>query len=255
MATIEYLEAGRGPALLLIHGFPLSGKTWAAQLDALLPSCRVIVPDLRGFGRSATSADQAASMDDYAADLLELMDRLRVDRFTAAGHSMGGYVLFALQRLAPARLAAAALVCTRALPDSQEAKGNRELTAARVEKEGVGFLADAQPAKLIGPENPALKETIREIIAATPAATVAAASRAIGRRPDASPLLPQLRIPVTALIGRKDQLIPPAESEAMAKAIPGAQIVWGEKSGHLMMMEEPELVNRALADLVAKAAT
>ena len=235
--------------LLLIHGFPLDRRTWAAQATALAPSRRVLAPDLPGFG--ATAPDPAVrSMDDYALRLLAQLDREGIPKFSAAGHSMGGYILFALQRLAPERVLGMGLISTRAAADSDEGRQAREATAQRVEKEGVGFLIESMPAKLYG-SSPTLQdlEILRTSMrSATPAGT-ATAARAMGSRPDSRPGLGALRVPVVVVAGRKDAVVPPSESEAMAAAIPGARLVWAERSGHLPMLEEPQLVTDALAGL------
>ena len=77
---------------------------WLAQRDELAGSARIIVPDLRGFGRSV-ELPPAQSIDDYADDVVALLDELRIERATVVGLSMGGYVALALARRAPHRLA------------------------------------------------------------------------------------------------------------------------------------------------------
>jgi pimeloyl-ACP methyl ester carboxylesterase len=163
---------------------------------------------------------------------------------------MGGYVLFALLRLAPERVVGIGLVSTRAAADSDDGRKGREATAQRAEKEGPGFLADSMPAKLFGaPPAPDAVESLRSIMrSATPRGT-ATAARAMGSRPDARPQLAGIRVPTVVIAGRNDQVVPPAESEAMAQAIPGARLLWAERSGHLPMLEEPGLVTSALAGL------
>lgn len=251
MAAMDALDRGRGPALLLVHGFPLDRRTWEAQVDGLAGRCRVVAPDLPGFGASSGSPFPAG-LDDAARALLGLMDRLGLERFAAAGHSMGGYILFALHRLAPGRLSAAALVSTRAHADSPEGRKTREETAQRALREGTAFLAESMPARMTAPgASPALLERLRRIMQGAGGAAVAAASRAMAARPDATPQLANLSCPTLVLAGRQDKIVPAAESEAMARAIHGARLAWGEGSGHLPMMEEPDLVTRELGALLA----
>src|SRR5436190_3099881 len=108
-----------GPALLLIHGYPLDARIWQNQVERLPFSLRLFAPDLRGCGASPLPPGPCG-IDDYARDLLMLMNEHRVDKFYAAGHSMGGYIVFSLLRQAPNRILGAALVSSRALPDSEE---------------------------------------------------------------------------------------------------------------------------------------
>lgn len=227
--------------LLLIHGFPLDGRIWEAQVGPLSKRGRVIVPDLPGFGRSAP--EPISSMDDYARALLGLMDRLGVQRFTAAGHSMGGYVALALQRLAPDRLAGLGLVASRAAADPEEARPAREATAKRAEAEGVEFLAQTMPERQLGTPAPALVERLRRMIRIQSSTGVAAACRAMATRPDARAQLASLSIPVVIIAGRLDRIVPPSESESMASA---ARLVWSDVSGHLPMLEDPTLVASSL---------
>ncbi len=86
---LYYEDHGSGPPMVLIHGYPLSGRAWDKQLPVLLDAgCRVITYDRRGFGKSS----QPASGYDYgtfAADLATLMDELDLSDATIVGHSMG----------------------------------------------------------------------------------------------------------------------------------------------------------------------
>jgi len=240
----------KGPALLLIHGFPLDHRIWQSQLEKLPFSVRVLAPDLRGCGASPLPPGPC-TIDDYARDLLTLMNEQRSDKFYVAGHSMGGYIVFSLLRHAPGRILGAALVSSRALPDTEEGRRARETVAQRAEHEGPGFLADSMPAKAVGDAPPAgVLDTLKTIMSQSQPAGVAAAARAMAGRIDSTPGLARISCPVLVLAGRQDKIIPAAESEAMAKGIPGAKLVWGERSGHVPMLEEADLVTRELAALV-----
>jgi len=83
---LYYEDHGSGPPVVLIHGYPLSGRAWDKQLPVLLDAGRrVIIYDRRGFGKSS----QPASGYDYgtfAADLATLMDELELSDATIVGH-------------------------------------------------------------------------------------------------------------------------------------------------------------------------
>lgn len=240
---------GPGPALLLIHGFPLDHRLWEPVLSKLPSTLHVLLPDLPGMGRSPIPPE-VRSIDDYARALLALMDEQKISTFAVAGHSMGGYIAFAMQRQAPDRVVGLGLVSSRANPESGEGRKTREATAQRAEKEGPGFLAASMPEKAVGNAPPSgVVDTLRTIMSASTAAGVAAASRAMATRPDATPHLARIACPTVVLAGRQDKIVPVAESEAMAKGIPGAKLVWCETSGHVPMLEEPDLVARELAAL------
>ena len=239
----------RGPALLLIHGFPLDNRLWDAVVARLPSSLHILLPDLPGMGKSPLSPE-IRTIDDYARALLSLLDEQKIAKVAVAGHSMGGYIALAMQRQAPDRIRGIALISSRSLPESEEGKKTREATAQRAEKEGPGFLVATMPEKAAGAAPPpGVIETLRTIMGAANGAGVAAASRAMASRPDATPHLGRIACPVVVFAGRQDKIVPAAESEAMAKAIPGATLVWCETSGHVPMLEQPDLVARELAAL------
>ena len=96
--TLHVVDQGEGTPLLLVHGFPLSHAMWQAQIDAFSTHCRVIAPDLRGFGRSGVTSG-TVTMEQYADDLNALLDRLEITEPVAfVGLSMGGYIAWQFWR-------------------------------------------------------------------------------------------------------------------------------------------------------------
>ena len=79
---------------------------------------------------------------------------------------------------------------------------------------------------------------------------VVGALAAMRDRPDSTPDLPALDVPVLILHGAEDQLIPVAEAEAMAKALPSAKLVVVPGAGHLPNLEQPEIFNDAVRDFL-----
>src|SRR5437868_5451388 len=95
-ARLHARDEGSGRAIVLVHGFPVAGWMWDDQVAPLAARRRALVPDLRGFGRSPLPPDPAPSIDDYADDLVALLDARGIERATFAGLSMGGYVVLSL---------------------------------------------------------------------------------------------------------------------------------------------------------------
>ncbi len=251
---IACTHAGRGLPLLFVHGFPLSRRVWAHQVAAFAPAHRVLAPDLRGLGESPLGTGEISIAAD-ADDLAALVRRLDTGPVVLAGHSMGGYVALAFARAHPELLRGLVLVATRAVPDSPEAAAGRRATAAEVERDGMHGLAARMASQLLAPEpdDPELRDEITALIAASAPAGVVAALHAMAARPDATPLLPTLRVPTLVITGDADSLIPPAESERMAAAIPGAELVTIPGAGHLVAHERPAAFNRALAGWLSRA--
>ena len=96
--TLNVATAGRedGPALVLLHGFPESHRTWRGLVPLLADTYRLIMPDQRGFAGSDAPQDKAEyATDKIVADLFALVDRLGLDDFTLVGHDWGGAVSWA----------------------------------------------------------------------------------------------------------------------------------------------------------------
>src|SRR5215470_3539049 len=97
-ASVRYLEA-RPPAaqrirgvLVLIHAFPLNARMWEEQLDLATSGWHVLAPQLRRFDGGDEGRPPVTSMDDYAADVIDLLDALHIHGAVIGGLSMGGYV-------------------------------------------------------------------------------------------------------------------------------------------------------------------
>ena len=108
---IHYEDHGTGQPVVLIHGYPLSGRGWDKQVPALLAAGhRVITYDRRGFGQSSQPVT-GYDYDTFAADLAALLDHLDLHGAVLAGHSMGtGEVTRYLGRYGSARVAKGVLI-------------------------------------------------------------------------------------------------------------------------------------------------
>ncbi len=89
-AELHLLEAGEGDPVVLVHGWPQHGYMWRHLVPELAATHRVLVPDLRGLGRSDAPAG-SYSKHELAADLVGLLDAEGIDRATFIGHDWGGW--------------------------------------------------------------------------------------------------------------------------------------------------------------------
>jgi pimeloyl-ACP methyl ester carboxylesterase len=216
----------------------------------------VIAPDLRGFRGAGPAFEQlgldAVTIDDYANDVFELMTHLEIDRAVIGGLSMGGYVALAMQRLAPERIAGLVLANTRATPDSQQGRAGRDRLIALAQAEGPAAIAREMIPKLLGPtsqrERPDLVDALTAVVAMNSTETIVAALTAMKSRPDSTPLLSSMAVPVTVIAGEEDAIIPVAESEAMHAAIPGSRFIVIPRVGHLSNLEDPAAFASGLAE-------
>lgn len=247
--TLQYTDEGSGEPVVLLHGFPHSAELWTPQRAALGGNYRVIAPDLRGHGRSDLPHG-AVSIDLYADDVVALMDELGIGEATVGGLSMGGYVLMALLRRRPDRVRAVMLMATKAPGDTEAGKQARNDMIALAQEEGAGAVADRMLPRMVTArtraENPDLVEFVRSMMAATSVEGIVAAQSAMRDRPDSTPTLAGLQLPALILVGQEDELTPPAEAEAMHRAIAGSRLEVIPDAAHVLNLEQPEAVNSAI---------
>src|SRR5512141_1932167 len=145
--NLAYARRGVGPALVLIHGYPLDHSIWDELAPLLEHDFDLIIPDLRGFGQSEVmEADD--SIVDYASDIAGLLTQLKIKKIYLAGHSMGGYVALAFAREYEDRVAGLALVSSQMAGDAPDRKEARQATAKEVTEKGVGTVVDSMAPKL-----------------------------------------------------------------------------------------------------------
>jgi pimeloyl-ACP methyl ester carboxylesterase len=101
---IHLYEAGAGPPVLLLHGWPQDAWSWHSVIPLLADRFRLIAPDLRGFGQSG-STDRGYDGMTFGADAIALLDALEIDQAHLIGHDWGGFAAFAAGIAAPQRIA------------------------------------------------------------------------------------------------------------------------------------------------------
>jgi pimeloyl-ACP methyl ester carboxylesterase len=236
-------------ALVLVHAFPVDAAMWDEQVAALSEQADVLAPSLPGFGGTAPAGD-VMTMDAAADHVAAEMDRAGVDRAVVCGLSMGGYVAFSMWRRHRERISALALADTRAEPDDDAGRERRRQVADKARTEGSAAIADSPPALLSEGAAPALWGRVKEMIRRQPGEAIGAASLGLGERADSRPVLPEVDVPTTVIVGSADTLTPPAMSEAMVEAIRGAELVVLDGAGHLSNLEDPRGFTEALRGLL-----
>ena len=205
------------------------------------------MPDLAGFG-TAPPPRRDYSMDDYARDVLGALDQLGIERAVFAGLSMGGYVCFAIARLAAARVERLILIDTREGPDDEKGRKGRLETIEKVKKEGVSVVAEAMLPKMLTPAAaPALVEEARRIMMSSTTEGVIAALRAMASRPDSSDTLRQLDVPVLVVVGDSDTITTPADAQRMGTMLRNGTVTTLAGAAHLSNFEQAESFNSAVA--------
>jgi len=251
---LNVTDLGEGTPILWVHGFPFASSIYENQLA--IRSVRHVMPDLPGFGQSRPPIAETSgtvSMDTYARLMLDLLDHRGIDRAIFAGLSMGGYICFAMARLAPKRMRGLILLDTRETADTEEGRKGRYDSIEKVKQAGVKPIVDSMLPKMLTPRAPReMRDRLREIMSSASPDGVIAALGAMATRPDSSPLLPEIHVPTLILVGEQDPITPPTDSERMAAAIPGSQLVRIPGAAHVSNFEKSSEVNRAVATFIAK---
>ena len=246
---LAYDDEGTGPAVVLLHGFPLGRWIWDAPRAALRDRYRVVTPDLRGHGDSEVTAGPY-HMDALADDVARLLDALHIDRAVVGGLSMGGYVAFALWRRCAARVRGLILCDTRAKGDNQGEKVVRQSTAQVALDQGTAAVVEGMLPKLLAPQTlaarPDLVAAIRARLVATDPRAVAATLLGMKEREDSTPTLATITVPTLVVVGSDDQLTPPGLARELQAAIPGARLEIVPEAGHLAPVEAPAATSASL---------
>ncbi|HUO52440.1 MAG TPA: alpha/beta fold hydrolase, partial [Gemmatimonadaceae bacterium] len=194
------------------------------------------------------------SLDGHADDVAALLDALGIERAVVGGLSMGGYIAFAFWRRHRARAAALVLADTRAGADSEEGKSKRRTMIADARSHGPGAVADAMMPNLLGAtthaRRPEVVKEVRAICERAPVPGIVAALEGMMGRPDSTPSLATIDVPVQIIVGEEDTLTPPRESEAMHAAIRGSRLAVIPKAGHASNVERPAAFNHVLAEFL-----
>jgi pimeloyl-ACP methyl ester carboxylesterase len=245
---IRYTSVGTGPAVLLIHGFPLDHTMWIDQIRDLADRAQVIAMDLRGFGSSPRMGGDVLDMETHASDCDLLLEELGIERAHVVGLSMGGYVALALADLFGHRVASLVLMDTKAGPDSAEGKAGRDAMAQRLVAEGRGPVAAGLADGLLGPD-PSTFARARLLTMAEGMSYESYVGALMGmkQRPDRTEVLRQFAGPVTVVNGEDDGLFSVADVAAPLAAIAAdSELVVIPGAGHLPSIEQPAATTAAI---------
>jgi 3-oxoadipate enol-lactonase len=253
--NINYGSAGSGTPFVLIHGHPFDRTMWEPQVKAFSPKYNIITPDLRGFGKSSLPGTPT-KFEDYATDVLCLLDHLKIESFHLCGLSMGGQVIMEIFRQAPSRIKTMIFADTFAGLDTPEVKQGRYNTANRLEKEGMGLYAKEVLPKMIMPKHVASKPEmsaglLKMMENASPVGAAAALRARAERINYLTEVLPQINIPALVIVGREDEFTPVVKAEELKQNLKQCKLVIIEEAGHLPTMEQPREFNTAVLDFLA----
>jgi pimeloyl-ACP methyl ester carboxylesterase len=270
--------------VIFCHGYTLSQDVWHYQRRDLAAVARLVFWDQRGHGRSGPCGPESCTIPQLGADLYAVLTAVAPGPgpVVLVGHSMGGMTIMALAHQHPelfgAKVTGVVLISTAAgeidptlwlpaplRPVARQAAtpvlrgvstGRRAAVTERLRQAGgdLAFLGTRYIAFGDPEVSPSVVEFLERIIRATPVGVVAAFYLALLQHDERAALGVLGRVPVTVVVGENDRLIPPARTDELAAGIPGAELVQVPGAGHAVILERPELVNRAISELIARSA-
>jgi len=254
--TLHYEVSGLGPPVLFCHGYGGSHQDWVHQVAALNRDYTVLTFDYRGHGSSdAPAVADAYSVPLLAADVLTLADALGIDKFSLAGHSMGGFVALRVALDFPSRLDSLVLVDTSAGPvdmeDMSELQAKLE-KIARADGMAAAFEYNAahNPLALRGYRLfPWHRELARRRLLETSVDGYIYAGRALTEREDVTPRLGEIRVPTLVVVGEQDAPFR-RPAEALAAGIPNARLEVIPGAAHSPNEETAPVFNALLTDFL-----
>jgi 3-oxoadipate enol-lactonase len=243
---LSYEIIGEGSPLVCLHAFGLDHTEWLDVAKILKSKAALILPDIRGHGGSP-SPEGEYSMKELGADVIAILDNLKIEKAYFAGHSMGGYVMLSIAKNYPERVSGLALVASHAYADSPEKRKSR--------KESIKLVKQGSPQEVFAdmPRNLSDDSRIREFckqkLSHLDSNGAIGSLAAMADRDDSMQFLKNFNKPLGIIAGTEDHFIPLEMSREMAEELNPKVYVEIENSGHMPMLEHPKEVAEALAQL------
>jgi pimeloyl-ACP methyl ester carboxylesterase len=248
---MAYELRGEGPPLVMIMGLTATMDWWdPALLDALSKTCKILIFDNRGAGRSLCDEGEF-SIEQFADDTAGLMDALGIESASVLGYSMGGMIAQELALHHPEKVEKLLLLATYC-GGSESVFGSKDVLMKLADRSGtVDDLVERFLTLMFARdwirENRSLLDGFKARYLLAPTSDHAAARQFMATvKFDASGRLGEISVPTLVACGAEDILIPPANSRLIAGKIPGARLVEFPGAGHGFIWQDPE---RCLSEL------
>jgi pimeloyl-ACP methyl ester carboxylesterase len=251
-ARLWWDAQGDGPPLLLIQGLGYSIEGWWRVLPPLAKQHRVIVFDNRGVGRSEVD-DYDFTIEQMADDALAVLRAAGERSAHVIGASLGGIIAQELALRSPQALRSLVLGCTSpggtdAIP-SDAGQGflqaRADMSAREAAEASIPFVyAERTPLAL------AHEDIERRMTVPTTREGYGGQLGAVLRYAGTMSRLGSLRVPTLVVHGTVDRLVPPQNAELLARAIPGARLVWFDGAGHIITTDAAEELVESVTDFV-----
>lgn len=251
---IHYSDSGKGPAILLLHGYLESSEVWNGFEEKLISKFRVISVDLPGHGLSDVYGE-THTMEFMATVLRELLDSLEIKKVFMTGHSLGGYVTLAFLELYHNYLSGYCLFHSQPFPDSPEAidKRIREIAIVRAGKKDLMYPDNV--IRMFASSNlekfsDALQRS-KEIASKIPGDGIIAVLNGMMIRPSRVSFMEEGKVPCLWILGTMDNYIPCDLIRTKVKLPSNARLVILTRSGHMGFIEEEDLSVNVISEFIS----
>jgi 3-oxoadipate enol-lactonase len=254
-----WVEAGEGEPIVFLHGLGGSATAWGPQLDTFSQRFRCLAWDMPGYGRTPIELLQSEPAQiDFAiiADaIVAFMDDAKLDTATFVGLSFGGQQLLHLALRHPNKVSRL-IVADSSAAFGADGTDPDEWMRLRLDPLDSGLqpgdIAERVIDAITGPNfGGSERQAAIDAFARVTADGLRAAVHCLPNH-DVTERLAQITAPTLIIVGELDEETPPAYSEVMAKAIPGAELVTIPGVGHLTPSEAPDAFNSAVDDFIAR---
>ncbi|MFT8180549.1 alpha/beta fold hydrolase, partial [Mycobacteroides chelonae] len=249
---------GNGPAILFWPSLLMTGSMWAEQARYFADRYTVILVDPPGHGDSQ-ALHRMFRFEDCAHSIEQILDTLGIERAHIVGNSWGGMIGGTFAALHPGRAGASVLMnATASRANMRQTVEFRMLTEiVRLLGRFREPLTTRAVKAFVGPtimrERPQVEQAIRaELRDLNVDSVYWAVNSVVPARPDQRELFGRIGTPILVVAGREDPTFPVAETELMAEAIPGAEFVIMENTGHLAALERPDEVNALIDEFLKR---
>lgn len=237
---INYHITGKGPAIMLVHGFAEDSSIWNGLVDELCTTYTLITPDIPGSGASALLPGNAVQLSDYAEGLYAILQKENITHCCFIGHSMGGYISLAFAEKYPALLTGLGLFHSSAYADDDAKKETRLKGIDFIKMNGpLAFLKTSIPGLFANEEKSRNEmEALLQKASAFSGEALVQYYNAMIARPDRTGVLKKSKVPVLFIMGLHDKAVPFEHSlqQAHLPAISYINIL--KHSAHMGMLEE-----------------
>jgi non-heme chloroperoxidase len=254
--TMEYVRRPGGEEpIVLIHGYADSWYSFKGVMDFLPDNVAVFAPSLLGHGRSS-KPKQAYSIEGYAADVLEFMRLMGVQRSAIVGHSMGTFVAQNIAISNPDSVLSLVLIGSAVTADNSVLRGLHRETLEFEDPVPSDFVRSFQSGTCVGPVDPSMSmDDIVNESRLLPAHVWSSALEGLIKYRDTdfdSRALHSLQTPTLVLGGIMDEIFDEAAQRKLADALPNSEIWLDANCGHSPNWEKPQRTAAQIADFIGK---